>query len=86
MSDFIKFAAHYADEALAIAEALNQVLGGIALPAAGQKVVQEAIDKLQEASANIQASKPTVVKIAKADIEEAVTKYLDSKAKADAKK
>jgi hypothetical protein len=76
MNDFVKFLGHYAGEALSIAEALNTVLGGLALSPTDQAKVQEVIDKLQAAAENIGSYKPSVIKIDKADVEAAVAAYL----------
>ncbi len=72
------FIQKYGDEALSVAEALNSILGGLALPIAAQATVQATIDRLQEAHENISADDGNiVVKISADDIEAAVSKYLD---------
>ena len=77
------FIRKYAAEALATASALSTMLEGLALSPAQNAKVQETIDKLETAAANIADAKltdPTPVKIAKADIDKAVADYMASPA------
>lgn len=76
--DIVSFVNKYAIEALAVAEALNSILGGLALSPAQKDIVQHAIDTMQAAAENISNSKATYsVTINASDIEKAVKAYLD---------
>jgi methylthioribose-1-phosphate isomerase len=68
----VKFINEYADEALSLAGALNVMLEGVALSPTQSAKVKETIERLEKAHANISKSKPTLVKIQKADIDAAV--------------
>lgn len=84
---FPSFVKKYGVEALAIAEALNSVIGGIALPHEERQRVQDAIDALQAAAENISKNRVANVVINQGDIDEAVAKVLPKlveKAVADA--
>lgn len=84
---FPSFVKKYGVEALAIAEALNSVIGGIALPADERAKVKEAIDALQLAAENIGKNRVANVVINQSDIGKAVAKVLPKlveKAVADA--
>ncbi len=68
------FVKKYADEALGVAAALTELVGGVALPPASQAKVKAVIAQLQQAAANINAAPQVVIK--KADIEAAVAAVL----------
>lgn len=83
MSDFVKFLAKYADEALSIGDALATVVSGIALHPNDAASVHAVIDKLKVASAAILEGLGDVDKdaspkitIQKKDIEAAVAAKL----------
>jgi hypothetical protein len=73
---FPSFVKKYGVEALAIAEALNSVIGGIALPHEERQRVQDAIDALQAAAENIGKNRVANVVINQSDIDKAVAKEL----------
>ena len=72
----VSFIDKYAVEALAVAEALNSIIGGVALPPSEREKVQKTIDTLQIAADNISKNKPKTVVINQADIDKAVAKVL----------
>lgn len=77
---FAGFLRHYVTEASAVASALASVVSGIALPFDEKGKVQDTIDLLTQAAANIanalEAGGNLDVKISRSDIEKAVAKVL----------
>lgn len=84
---FLGFIGNYADEALGVAKALTTLLDGVAINSAQADSVKATIDRLEKAHSEItkyiakQPKVPNVVKISQADIDAAVKRYLDAKAK-----
>lgn len=80
MSKFAKFLAHYAGEAVKVAEALGSIASGIALPNVERDKVNDTIGALTDAATNILAGidkiTDPVIKIEKKDIEAAVAAAL----------
>lgn len=80
MSKFAKFLAHYASEAMKVADAIGSIASGIALPGVERDKVNGTIDALTNAAESILAGidkiTDPVIKIEKKDIEAAVAAAL----------
>lgn len=87
MNDFVKFLTYYANEALSVSDAFLEIIDGLRLAPQQTQVIKQAIEKLQSAAKNIEATLPNVknnvVRINKADlqkfVDEAVINYMKTK-------